>query len=86
MPRHWLSAKEQAGEERDDRLRWAYQAVMTQPATATAVEELGRLYDAAAGEYMSEQLDIPDLAKSADDYALTVVASTILNLDAALNK
>jgi hypothetical protein len=79
-------AAEQAGPDRDARIAWAYQTVTTQPASSTAMDALSDLYAAALEQYPSVQTDASGWAPSADDYALTIVANTIMNLDSALNK
>jgi hypothetical protein len=76
-------AKLRAGADRDAQLSWAYRAATTHAISPAALKELVVLYDAACEQYAAAQTNA---FKSAEDYALSVVANTILNLDAALNK
>jgi hypothetical protein len=79
-------AFEFAGDVRVAQLRWAYQAVTTEPASSTVLTELGQLYEAAYEQYGEAHDDVAEWSTSAEQYALAVVANTIFNLDAALNK
>ncbi|WP_164100564.1 PSD1 and planctomycete cytochrome C domain-containing protein [Candidatus Laterigemmans baculatus] len=80
-------AAEAAGSDEAEQIRWAFKAVLSRAPDASELEELQTLRrDAeqlyAAEPELTEALGVDSPAAAAE----TIVASTILNLDAALNK
>jgi hypothetical protein len=75
-----------AGESIEDRARWGFHCVTSKPLDDEGAARLARLFADALARYQSA----PELsAKAGDDAelaALTLVASTLLNLDDALTK
>ena len=69
-----------------DRIRWGWRRVTGTDPQPADLDRLMRLHGAALERYR----DDPDLARaaagSAESAALTLVASTLLNLDAALTR
>ena len=79
-------AREAGGANEQDWIRWAFVATMQQPPSDLSLAQLNSLYQAAVQEYQADVAGVKDLADNAEDYAMTIVANTILNLDMALVK
>ncbi len=69
-----------------DWIRWAFMATTQQSPSDRAVDQLHALYQTAIDEYESDGDAVTHVADNAQDFAMTIVASTILNLDTALVK
>ena len=61
-------------------------ATTQQSPSDRAVDQLHALYQTAIDEYESDGDAVTHVADNAQDFAMTIVASTILNLDTALVK
>jgi hypothetical protein len=79
-------AQAAAGEDPSAAIDWMVEAVVQRKPTELTNSQLRLLYDAATAAYDPNSSDQHALSDSADGYALTVVASTILNFDTALTK
>ena len=79
-------ARQAGGDGKSDWIRWAYMATTQHEPSDRAADQLQILYDAAIDEYQSNADEAKHLADNAADYAMTIVASTIMNLDTALVK
>ena len=79
-------ARKAGGDREGDWIRWAYMATTQHEPSDRAADQLQTLYAAAIDEYQSNADEAKLLADNAADYAMTIVASTILNLDTALVK
>jgi hypothetical protein len=87
----------EGGATPEARLRWALETALARPATEGQVASLGRLLEAEVAHYKEAAADATKLATSATQplpagadpgqlAAWTVVANTLLNLDAFLTK
>jgi hypothetical protein len=79
-------AREAGGAHEQDWIRWAFVATTQQAPSDAALAQLGSLFQSSVEAHQKDDTDTKDLAGNAADYALTVVANTILNLDMALVK
>jgi hypothetical protein len=75
----------QAGPLRDQ-LAWAWRAVTSEVASAETLSRLERLHGAAEERYAADSALSAQVGADAKTAALSLVASTLLNLDEALTK
>ncbi|MFM7101549.1 MAG: DUF1553 domain-containing protein, partial [Verrucomicrobiota bacterium] len=74
-----------AGPTPEARLEWGWQAVIGTPPRPEAITQLARLQENALADYRERPALAPP-GSSPEEAALTLVASTLLNLDEALSK
>lgn len=77
-------ARNEGGANARDQIAWAYRQATGQQAADAVIDELCLLHEQALQKSPAKSSDTPD--DSADQFAMTVVASTILNLDGSLTK
>jgi hypothetical protein len=74
----------EGGNSIPDKLAWGYRIASGREPASEVLDQLVLLYDKTFNHYQSEP--IPPQGTNPEDAALVIVASTILNLDAVLNK
>ena len=79
-------AREEGDGDEKDSIRWAFSAVTQRMPSDSSATHLQSLYQAAIEEYHGNAPDVKARSRNAEDYAMTIVANTILNLDLALVK
>jgi hypothetical protein len=78
--------RKEAGSDLNARLTWAMQLLTSEDPPAADVARLRRLYQEALAHYQADQALAAKAGGDAETAALTLVASTILNLDETLTK
>jgi hypothetical protein len=79
-------ARQAGGDASRDWIQWAFAATTQHPPSDRALDQLSNVYEAAIDEFQNNTAEAKRLVDSAEDYAMAIVASTILNLDMALVK
>lgn len=77
---------EEGGESIAAQIEWAMQLATTEAPSPAAVEAMLALHRDAKAAYQPDNAEQNKLAATADDYAMTIVASAILNLDDAMTR
>jgi len=78
--------QKEGGTDLERRLVWAMRLLITDDPPVVDISRLRRLYEAARGRYQADPTLAGQAGGDADTAALTLVASTILNLDETLTK
>jgi mono/diheme cytochrome c family protein len=76
----------QGADDHEQRIAWIYEVVTGAPPEPSVIAELKQLFGEAARSYPPGDGPHKALGDWAEQYALTIVANTVLNLDEALTK